>query len=155
MIYGYCFMSKIGQMYILEQAGSIIEIGIGCPVHLKVIQKETPMIKETIKQLSLYFDNKLTTFSLPLKVKGTPFQEKVWQALIEIPYGETRSYEAIAKAINHDKAARAVGQACHNNPILIAIPCHRVIGKNHQLVGFGHDIGLKAYLIDLEKKVHN
>ena len=152
MIYGYCYATKIGQMYVLEHNERIIEMGLGCPVNQRVIQKETPLIKETIRQMTLYFEGSLKQFDLPMIRQGSEFQEKVWHALEQIPYGETRSYEDIAKMIGKDKAARAVGQACHNNPILIAVPCHRVIGKNKKMVGFGHDIALKEFLINHEKE---
>jgi methylated-DNA-[protein]-cysteine S-methyltransferase len=155
MLYGYCYPTKIGQMYVLEHNEKIIEMGLGCPVNQRVIQKETPLIKEAIKQITLYFDGKLKTFSLPLIRSGTEFQEKVWEALEKIPYGETRSYEDIAIMIGKDKAARAVGQACHNNPIMIVVPCHRVIGKNNKMGGFASDIEIKKYLLNLEINARN
>ena len=84
-------------------------------------------------------------------MKGTTFQRKVWKALTTIPYGETRSYQEIAKQVGNQKAARAVGMANHNNPIIIVVPCHRVIGKNKKLVGFGAGLEVKEMLLNIEK----
>ena len=99
-----------------------------------------------------YFAGKLFAWSVPLHVKnvGTPFQQKVWAALLEIPYGETRSYKEVANAIGHAKAVRAIGQANHLNPLPIIIPCHRVIGHNGKLVGYGGGLPLKEQLLALE-----
>lgn len=92
-----------------------------------------------------------TTFSVPIKYPfGTPFWHAVWNALREIPYGETRSYEDIAVAIGNPKAVRAIGQANHNNPILLLVPCHRVINKNGGIGGFGCGVEVKKQLLQLE-----
>jgi methylated-DNA-[protein]-cysteine S-methyltransferase len=113
--------------------------------------QETKLIQKTAMQLSEYFDHKRKEFSIRLNPKGTIFQKKVWDALLEIPYGETRSYKDIAKAVGNDKAARAVGMANHNNPIMFVIPCHRVIGANGSLTGYAGGIGIKEKLLQLEK----
>ena len=113
---------------------------------------ETPLIKEAARQLRQYFAGERQSFDLPLQTEGTAFQEKVWQELRKIPYGETRSYQALAERIGHPKACRAVGGANHHNPIMIVIPCHRVIGKNGSLVGFGGGVDVKAWLLEHEKK---
>lgn len=105
------------------------------------------------EQLDEYFAGARTVFDFPFRLQGTPFQEKVWQALRQIPYGETRSYKDIAEAIGHPKAFRAVGMANNANPIFIAIPCHRVIGANGSLVGYGGGLEMKKALLELEKKV--
>ena len=101
---------------------------------------------------SEYFDGKRKIFDLPLKPEGTEFQLKDWNALREIPYGETRSYKDIAIAIGNPKACRAVGTANHNNPISIIIPCHRVIGSDGSLTGYGGGLDKKTYLLELEQK---
>lgn len=106
--------------------------------------------KETIKQLNAYFSGKLHEFDLPLKPVGTPFQEAVWQALTTIPYGKTVSYKDIAKHVNLPKAARAVGMANGRNPISIIIPCHRVIGANGKLTGYGGGLHRKEWLLEHE-----
>lgn len=114
------------------------------------IKSEKPF-KEAIGQLSAYFSGKLKTFSLDLHLVGTPFQLKVWQALREIPYGYTASYGEIARNVGSPKASRAVGGANHRNPLPIVIPCHRVIGANGRLVGFGGGLDVKQALLNLER----
>lgn len=113
---------------------------------------ETSLLKKAAEELAEYLEGERKTFSLPCNPKGTEFQKKVWSALRKIPYGETRSYQQIAEAIGNTKACRAVGMANNKNPILIVIPCHRVIGKNGSLVGFGCGIELKEKLLKLEKE---
>ncbi len=107
--------------------------------------------KKIKKELTDYFNQRLKTFSLPLKLKGTFFQKKVWQALSAIPYGKTLSYQDVAVRIGKPAAARAVGMACGQNPVAILIPCHRVIGKNGRLTGFGGGLEIKEKLLQLEK----
>jgi len=114
------------------------------------IKSEKPF-KEAIGQLSAYFSGKLKTFTLGLHLEGTPFQLKVWQALREIPYGQTVSYGEIARSVGNPRASRAVGGANHRNPLPIVIPCHRVIGANGRLVGFGGGLDVKEALLDLER----
>lgn len=104
------------------------------------------------QELDEYFQGKRKTFDIPLRTHGTPFQEKVWAALQEIPYGETRSYKDIAEAIGHPKAYRAVGMANNANPLFIIIPCHRVIGADGSLTGYGGGLPMKKALLSLEKK---
>lgn len=111
----------------------------------------TPLLQEAHTQLDEYFSGTRTTFDLPIKYPcGTPFQHSVWDALRAIPYGETRSYEDIAKAIGNPKAVRAIGQANHRNPILLLVPCHRVINKNGTIGGFGCGVEVKKQLLQLE-----
>ncbi len=102
-------------------------------------------------QLREYFSGKRTVFELPLDLKGTVFQKQVWEALCRIPFGETRSYQDIACEIGRPKAVRAVGMACHVNPVVIAVPCHRVIGKNGSLTGFGGGLDRKSFLLEFER----
>lgn len=104
-------------------------------------------------QLQSYFSGKLKTFDVPLDIQGTDFQMQVWDALQTIPYGETRSYQEQAIAINNPKAVRAVANANRNNKISIIIPCHRVIGKNGTMTGYGGGIWRKEYLLELETGV--
>lgn len=100
--------------------------------------------------LSEYFSRKRTSFDLPLSIKGSAFQKSVWIALRGIPYGETRSYQQVAETIGNKNAARAVGLANNRNPVLIIIPCHRVVGKDGKLVGYAGGIPRKQCLLDLE-----
>ena len=109
------------------------------------------LLTEACRQLDEYFQGKRKNFNLPLGYEGTPFQEKVWRELQSIPYGETRSYEDIAVKIGSPKAVRAVGQANNKNPILLIIPCHRVIHKNGDINGFACGIETKKYLLNLER----
>ena len=104
------------------------------------------------EELDEYFKGNSKVFDIPLKIEGTEFQRKVWNALLEIPYGETRTYLDIAKQIGNSKACRAVGMANHNNKIMILIPCHRVIGSNKKLVGYAGGIDVKEKLLEIEKK---
>jgi methylated-DNA-[protein]-cysteine S-methyltransferase len=103
-------------------------------------------------QLDEYFSGQRQRFELPLAAMGTGFQRRVWQALQAIPYGQTRSYQAIAEAIGKPAACRAVGMANHRNPLPVVIPCHRVIGKNGKLVGFGGGLPVKQQLLALEDR---
>lgn len=102
------------------------------------------------KELIEFLERKRQTFTLPFDYMGTPFQQSVWEALCEIPYGETQSYSDIANRINKPSASRAVGTAIGANPILITIPCHRVIGKNGSLTGYRGGLEMKTKLLDLE-----
>ena len=110
------------------------------------------LFKEAVSQLKAYFAKELSHFELPLKATGTTFQEKVWQSLTTIPYGETISYKSIAERIQTPKAVRAVGLANGKNPISIIIPCHRVIGANGKLVGYGGGLPRKQWLLTHEAK---
>lgn len=109
--------------------------------------------REACLQLDEYFRGERKQFDLPLKYAGTPFQESVWRELLNIPYGETRSYEDIAVGIGNPKAVRAVGQANNRNPILLMIPCHRVIHKSGDISGFACGIEAKKYLLELEGRI--
>lgn len=113
--------------------------------------KETELISKAAAQLREYFDGKRKEFNIKLNPQGTEFQRKVWQALLQIPYGETRSYKDIAIAIGNKNACRAVGMANNKNPIMCIIPCHRVIGADGSLVGYGAGINIKEKLLNLEK----
>lgn len=112
--------------------------------------KNHPLILKVEKQLAEYFDKKRTSFSVPMQASGTPFQEKVWELLCEIPYGLTWSYKEVAEKMDHPKAVRAVGAAIGRNPISIIIPCHRVVGSNGSLTGFAGGLDRKKTLLELE-----
>ena len=109
-------------------------------------------LRQAVDQLGRYFAGERVQFTCPLDLHGTPFQLKVWNALTRIPYGERRSYTEIAREIGHPSAVRAVGAANGANPIAIIVPCHRVIGSNGSLTGYGGGLPTKAWLLDLEKK---
>lgn len=116
------------------------------------LDREDAFFTKAADQLELYFAGQLTGFDLPLDMKGTPFQTRVWQVLQHIPYGETRSYKDVAVQCGQPKAARAVGMANNRNPLSIVIPCHRVIGASGQLVGYGGGISIKQALLGLERR---
>jgi methylated-DNA-[protein]-cysteine S-methyltransferase len=115
-------------------------------------REDSPVImKETIRQLDEYFSGKRKSFSLKVEMKGTDFQKSVWTAMSKIPYGKTASYKDLAVIAGRPKAARAVGGACHRNPVGIVLPCHRVIGSDGSLTGFGGGLDLKEKLLRHEK----
>ena len=110
----------------------------------------SPVSELAAVQLQEYFAGTRKTFTFPIRLKGTPFQISVWNALPQIPYGQTTTYKDIAKAIGNEKAVRAVGMACNRNPIWIAIPCHRVVGVNRKLTGYAGGLSMKETLLKLE-----
>lgn len=112
----------------------------------------TALTDMVFQQVTEYWNGQRREFDFPYLLRGTEFQQKVWRALCAIPYGETRTYGEIAAAVGSPKAYRAVGMANHQNPILIAVPCHRVIGANGKLVGYGSGLDMKEALLQLEKK---
>lgn len=113
----------------------------------------TPLLLEAMLQLDEYFAGNRRDFELPIELSGTDFQKKVWAALRTIPFGETRSYKEIARLSGNSKAARAVGMANNKNPIAIIVPCHRVIGFDGKMVGYGGGIEKKAFLLEHENAI--
>ena len=112
---------------------------------------ETPLLQEAEEQLNEYFAGVRREFDLPLAAKGTAFQQAVWAQLCKIPYGEVRTYGQLAAALGKPRASRAVGSACHHNPLCIVVPCHRVIGANGSLTGYAEGLDIKEYLLELER----
>ncbi len=145
----YHYEFSIGMLCIEEEKGCIT--GIYRDNKIGENEIETDLIKRAHGQLIEYFAGKRKVFDLPIHLEGTVFQQKVWAALQTIPYGETRTYGEIAKQVGNPKASRAVGRANHKNPVMIVVPCHRVIGSNGSLVGFGGGLDMKEYLLKLEK----
>ncbi|MFT8352621.1 methylated-DNA--[protein]-cysteine S-methyltransferase [Clostridium saccharoperbutylacetonicum] len=150
----FYYESKIGRIKIEESGVAVTKLDfVSNDDKGNIIEgSKTELLIEIVKQLDEYFDGTRKVFDLPIEPEGTEFQKKVWKALIEIPYGETKSYGEIAKIIGNDKAARAVGMANNKNPIAIIIPCHRVIGANGKLVGYAGGLELKEKLLELEKR---
>ncbi|MBO2461353.1 methylated-DNA--[protein]-cysteine S-methyltransferase [Actinomadura violacea] len=109
----------------------------------------------TTEQLTAYFAGELTEFDLPLNLRGTPFQGRVWAALQEIPYGETTTYGELAVELGKPSASRAVGLANGKNPVGVIVPCHRVVGSTGSLTGYGGGLDRKRYLLDFERKTHS
>ncbi|MBO6223214.1 MAG: methylated-DNA--[protein]-cysteine S-methyltransferase [Bacteroidales bacterium] len=115
-------------------------------------EKPSKVIALAIKQLGQYFSGRRKRFNIPYMMAGTPFQESVWKSLMDIPYGKSISYADIAAMAGHPKAVRAAANACGDNAISIIIPCHRVIGSDTGLTGYGGGLGVKRYLLDLESE---
>ncbi len=141
--------SPIGPLKLVSNGEALIELWLpgdfqdsGCEDH--------PLLREAASQLRAYFDGQLQRFDLPLAPHGTRFQQRVWKALLDIPYGRTASYGEIAAIIQEPGKARAVGAANGSNPIAIVIPCHRVIGAHGELVGYGGGLERKRWLLELE-----
>lgn len=111
---------------------------------------ETEVLREAQAQLTAYFEGRLRELDLPLAPRGGPFELRVWQALLEIPYGTTRSYSDVARRLGNPQATRAVGAANGRNPLPIVVPCHRVIGADGSLTGYGGGLEIKRYLLRLE-----
>jgi methylated-DNA-[protein]-cysteine S-methyltransferase len=139
----------VGPLGIVEEEGAITGVFFGKTSPGYGIA-ETPGIKKAADQLAEYFAGTRRSFDLPLALKGTDFQIAVWEALLAIPPGETCTYQDIAVQIGRPKAARAVGMANNRNPLVIIVPCHRVIGKDGSLTGYGGGLPVKRYLLDLE-----
>lgn len=141
--------TPLGELTLSEADGAIVALDWGRGRD----QEPTPLLREAVTQLQDYFDRKRTTFDLPLAPYGSPFQKRVWQALREIPAGETRSYGDLALLLN--SAARAIGQANGSNPIPIIIPCHRVVAAGGRLGGYsgGEGPSTKRYLLGLEARL--
>ncbi len=114
--------------------------------------EKSPFSDAVFAEILEYFAGERKVFSFSYAGEGTPFQQKVWKALCDIPYGETRSYKDIAVAIGNEKACRAVGMANNKNPIGVVVPCHRVIGSTGKLVGYASGVEMKAYLLALEAR---
>ena len=148
MIYHYTYNTELGFVTFAEEDGALLAIS----THRSVegVYQETTLIKKAYLQLAEYLNGERRTFDLPLNPKGTDFQKRVWKALCDIPYGETRSYKQIAEAIGNPKAVRAVGMANNRNPLLIVVPCHRVIGSDGKLVGYAAGLDKKAFLLGME-----
>lgn len=142
--------SPIGNIMITEQNNKITQI--------KITDKEVSVVNNNISdvliktklELEEYFCGKRTNFDISIKLIGSDFQIKVWNELLNIPYGEIRTYGEIAKLIGNENASRAVGMACNKNPLMIIVPCHRIIGKNKKLVGYEYGLDIKKKLLDLE-----
>ena len=142
----------IGKIGIAESEGSVTHVFFReeeCPSGYEAA--ETPLIKKAAAQLKEYFAGGRKDFDLPLATHGTDFQKSVWSALMRIPSGETRSYKQVAEMIGKPLACRAVGMANNRNPIAIIIPCHRVIGSDGSLTGYGGGMEVKRYLLELER----
>jgi methylated-DNA-[protein]-cysteine S-methyltransferase len=146
------YESPVGPLRLEARDGTLVALHLNArpgPQNL-----DDPVLAEATTQLREYFAGTRTSFALPLQMDGNAFEQRVWAALRTIPYGETASYGEIAAQIGAPGAARAVGVANARNPIAIIVPCHRVIGANGKLVGFGGGLPMKRALLDLEQGIH-
>ena len=146
--------SPVGALFLTSNGEAITELFMekhkGGPKPIADWRRDDSLFREAAHQLRAYFAGELTDFDLPLATGGAPFQQRVWAELLMIPYGSTISYGELARRIGNPKASRAVGAANGNNPISIIIPCHRVIGSNGKLTGYGGGIERKKYLLEFE-----
>jgi len=147
----YCtYQSPLGEIALTANDNGLSALAFQTgksPITLAGLTEDKSKFNQVIQQLTEYFDGDRKHFDLPLAPSGTNFQQQVWQALIQIPCGETKSYGWIAKRINNEKAVRAVGSANGANPIALIVPCHRVIGSNGKLTGYAGGLALKAKLL--------
>lgn len=148
----YTFNTPIGFLTIREEEQKLTELFWEAnSVQTMKNELHSDFLYEVYTQVNEYLTGRRKQFDVPLKYQGTQFQQSVWQELQKIPYGQTRSYQEIAIGIGNEKAVRAAGQANNKNPIMIIIPCHRVIHKNGDITGFACGVEVKRYLLDLEK----
>lgn len=149
-----CFYEgAIGKYGVQEAGGKLTRIWVGnrvgaVPEGYEL--RETPLLQEARRQLNAYFAGKLKVFDIPYSLEGTPFQQKVWRALCDIPYGTCITYGELAKRIGDPKACRAVGMANGRNPLPILVPCHRVIGSGGRLTGYTGGLDIKIKLLQIE-----
>ena len=148
MTKNFYYKSLIGVLEIKLDNGTVI--GLKVVESCSKISERTGYFAEVTKQLDEYFAGKRTKFELNISPKGTDFQKKVWAELLKIPYGATKSYQEIAEAIGKPSTQRAVGSACNKNPILLIIPCHRVVSKTGKLTGFACGLDVKQKLLNIE-----
>ena len=149
MDYTYTYETAIGTIQLEATDAAITKLLFGARP-TAAAKTETPLIKAAHRQLAEYLAGSRRVFDLPLSPQGTPFQKTVWTQLLKIPYGETASYGEIARMAGNPKACRAVGMANNRNPISIFIPCHRVIGADGSLTGYGGGLEIKRFLLELE-----
>ncbi|PKM85123.1 MAG: cysteine methyltransferase [Firmicutes bacterium HGW-Firmicutes-11] len=143
--------TRLGSIGIAEEDGHITDVFFSSETPPQALTEQTPLLKDAAAQIVDYLAGRRRSFDLPLLPCGTEFQKNVWNALLQIPYGQTKTYQEIAEAVGNPKACRAVGNANNKNPISILIPCHRVIGKNGSMVGYGGGLAIKEQLLALER----
>jgi methylated-DNA-[protein]-cysteine S-methyltransferase len=147
----FCCETIIGNITIYANEKAITGLYFGECLDVATKNVETDIIKKAFAQLHEYLNGLRTTFDLKLEYIGSDFQMSVWDQLKKIPHGKTKTYKEIADSIDSPKSCRAVGMACGGNPISIFIPCHRVIGSNGNLTGYGGGLRIKKHLLEMEK----
>jgi methylated-DNA-[protein]-cysteine S-methyltransferase len=145
--------SPVGTLTLVEDDGALAGVYLDTYTPPKAERRASPLLDQARAQLNEYFEGKRDDFELPLKLDGTDFQRAVWKALTKIPFGEVRSYADIAKAIGKPTAVRAVGAANGANPIAVIVPCHRVIGSDGSLTGYGGGLPRKKWLLAHENRL--
>ena len=148
----YQFETPLGLMALGEEEGAIVRLYLPTDGVPRLMSRPTPLLEKAEGQLREYLEGNRTSFDLPLAPQGTHFQQKVWAALRDIPYGQTRSYKDVARAVDCPLGCQAVGQANSRNPIPILIPCHRVIAADGSIGGWRGGPEMKRALLDLEGK---
>jgi methylated-DNA-[protein]-cysteine S-methyltransferase len=147
--------SPIGPLTLVADDGVLVRLAMSPPVRFpdaELGERSDEGFAEAVRQLGEYFAGERTGFDLPLRPVGSGFELAVWDQLTRIPYGETRSYGYVAKAVGEPGGAQAVGAANGRNPLAIVVPCHRVVGADGSLVGFGGGLPRKRFLLDLEQR---
>lgn len=156
MTYSMQLETPVGPLTVTASEKAVTAICFGTQVPEGSIPctgaEATPLLRKAAEEIGDYFAGSRRRFTLPLAPEGTPFQQKVWEALRTIPYGETRTYKQIAIQIGHNQSFRAVGMANNRNPIVIVVPCHRVIGYDGKLTGYAGGLDIKERLLELEKR---
>ena len=150
MRYAWVTKTPIGKLTLVQENEALVQVHFGEVLQGEERQK-TALLAQAEQELDEYFQGVRKSFTICLAPKGTPFQQKCWNALCAIPYGQTRSYLEQAQAVGNPKACRAVGMANHRNPLPIFIPCHRVVGKNGTLTGYAGGLDMKEMLLQLER----
>lgn len=145
--------SPIGELTLVGSASVLVELHLPgfAALDPSAERGTTPLLERVADQLAEYFAGERHAFDIPLAPKGTPFQQRVWDALVELPYGTLCSYGDLARKLGRPSASRAVGAANGKNPIAIVVPCHRVIGSNGQLTGYAGGLPIKKWLIEHEQ----
>lgn len=147
----YYYEFKIGKIAIAQEGDYITDVFFKDVKNVEGSIIETDLIKQTAKQIEEYLEGTRKEFDIAIKLNGTEFQKRVWKKLMDIDYGKLASYGEIAESVQSPKASRAIGMANNKNPIIIIVPCHRVIGKSGKLVGYAAGLDVKEYLINLER----
>lgn len=145
----HTFGSPIGIVRLIEEGGAITRIELTDAMDASTVP--TPLHHEAEQQILSFLEGKRQRLDFPIRMVGTPFQQRVWCALQRIPYGTTRTYGEIATEIDNPKACRAVGMACNKNPLPFIVPCHRVVGAGGKLIGFAYGTDVKRWLLRLEE----
>lgn len=143
--------TPIGPLTLTEEDGALTGVLFGPDAPRGALVAETPLIRQAFEQLEEYFRGERRAFDLPMDARGTPFQRRCWQALLAIPYGQTRTYAQQAQAVGSPRACRAVGMANHRNPLPVLIPCHRVVGADGSLTGYAGGLTIKRMLLAIEQ----